>query len=55
MGRIPVIAAPMAAPVVAFSDTGNQSRCLPNSHPGPVGLVPAYHGLQNALSNQEHP
>src|SRR6266851_7566644 len=46
MGRIPASAAPMAAAVVAFSETGeSMTRSLPNSFSMSWRLVPAYQGL----------
>src|SRR5260370_37203740 len=45
-GFIPASAAPMAAAVVAFSETGeSMTRSLPNSFSMSWRLVPAYQGL----------
>src|SRR3990167_374836 len=47
IGRMPASAAPMAAPVVAFSETGeSRIRSRPNSWSRSVMLAPTYHGLQ---------
>ena len=44
--RIPASAAPMAAPVVALSDTGeSMTRSRPNSRSRSFMLLPTYHGL----------
>jgi len=48
IGRIPAMAAPIAAPVVAFSLTGeSRTRSRPNSLSMSFRLVPAYHGLHS--------
>ena len=45
-GRMPAIAAPIAMPVVAFSETGvSMTRSVPNFFSSSTMLLPTYHGL----------
>jgi hypothetical protein len=55
MGRMPVIAAPIAAPVVAFSETGESiTRSRPNSLSRSCRLVPAYQGFRRPVRSDKH-